>query len=42
MSAEVFRAVHLIESDDGDAVLELAARILAARTGGSPTATSRR
>jgi hypothetical protein len=32
---EHFRAIYLVESDDHDAVLELAARIPAARTGGA-------
>jgi hypothetical protein len=32
---ENFRAIYLIESDDHDAVLDLAARIPAARTGGA-------
>jgi hypothetical protein len=31
---ESFRALYLLESEDADAVLELAARIPAARTGG--------
>jgi hypothetical protein len=30
-----FRALYLLESDDSDSVLELAARIPAARTGGA-------
>jgi hypothetical protein len=32
---ETFRALYLLESDDHDSVLELAARIPAARTGGA-------
>ncbi|CAN5195994.1 hypothetical protein BH18ACT14_BH18ACT14_12190 [soil metagenome] len=32
---EIFRAFYLLEGDDHDAVLELAARIPAARTGGA-------
>jgi hypothetical protein len=34
-TGESFRALYLLESDDHDSVLELAARIPAARTGGA-------